>query len=135
MTSKHISRTSAIVLLIEGVALLFAPELVLGRLVPGLPDAALFLGQLVGAGWLGVAALNWLSQRSTLGGIYGRPVVAANVATHFIGALVLIDAATGAGAEAGLWVLTAPAILLAGVYGWLLLCGPLRGELEGRGER
>ena len=124
MTSRHISRASAVLLLVEGLALLFAPELVLARLVPGFPDDALWVGQLVAAGWLGIAALNWLSQSAKLGGIYGRPVVAANLATHFIGALVLIDAAASGGSSGWLWFLCAPSALLAAVYGWLLMRGP-----------
>lgn len=131
LTSTLVSRASAAVLLVGGLALLFAPDAVLPRLVAGFPTAGLWLGQLLGAAWLGVAALNWLSRSAVLGGIYGRPVVVANLALHFIGALVLLKAAREAAAPA-LWLLALPAAVLAVVYGLLLLRGPLRRDLPER---
>jgi hypothetical protein len=84
---------SAAVLLVAGIALLFVPDTVLPRLVPAYPEAALWLGQLLGAAWLGMAALNWLNRSTVLGGIYGRPVVMANLALYCVSALVLLRAA------------------------------------------
>ncbi|HET7620665.1 MAG TPA: hypothetical protein VFK39_02070 [Gemmatimonadaceae bacterium] len=119
-------------LLAGGVVLLFAPDAVLPRLSPGFPVSALWLGQLLGAAWLGVAALNWLGRGALLGGIYGRPTVFANTALYFISALVLIRAATRAEAPAPLLVLAAPAVALALTYGWLLYRGPFEKELAAR---
>jgi len=79
--------------LVGGLVLPFAPDAVLPAFVPGFPPAAVWLGQLLGAAWLAVAALNWLQRESILGGIYGRPVVLANVALYLISALSLIRAA------------------------------------------
>ncbi len=79
MTSTLISVASATILLLAGLPLLFAPDAVL----PRFPVAGIWLGQLLGAAWLGVAALNWLSRSAVLGGIYGRPVVLANLALQF----------------------------------------------------
>ena len=104
----------------------------LPRLSPGFPTSALWLGQLLGAAWLGVAALNWLSRSALLGGIYGRPTVFANTALYFISALVLIRAATRASAPAPLLILAAPAVALALTYGWLLYRGPFENELAAR---
>jgi len=64
MIFSVLSRISALVLLIAGITLLFAPDVVLPAVVPGFPTAAAWLGQLLAGAWLGVAALNWL-QRST----------------------------------------------------------------------
>ena len=129
VTSTLISRTSAILLGLAGAALLFAADAVLPRLVPGFPAGGSWLGQLLGAAWLGVAALNWLSQGAILGGIYGRPVVLANAAVHFISALVLLKAAQGAGFDRTLLLLALPAAVLAIVYWLLLLRGPLARDL------
>lgn len=119
--SGMISRVNAIVLLLAGVAMLFAPDIVLLRLVQGFPPAAFWLGQLLGAAWLGMAALSWLSRGAVLGGIYGRPVVMANATLHFISAMTLL--------RTGLIVLAIPAALLAIVYGLLLFRGPLPGDM------
>ncbi len=119
--SGLISRVNAIVLALAGVAMLFAPDAVLLQIVDGFPPAAFWLGQLLGAAWLGMAALSWLGRDAVLGGIYGRPVVMANFALHFISAMTLL--------RAGLIVLAIPAVLLAIVYGLLLFRGPLPGDM------
>jgi hypothetical protein len=116
MTSTHLSSVSALLLLLGGVLLLFAPGTVVLAVGTEVPASALWLAQLIGAGWLALAALNWLSRSSVLGGIYGRPVVAANLALYFISALVLIDARH--------WFVALPFAILAVIYGWLLRRGP-----------
>ena len=125
MSSTLISRVSATVLLMAGLALLFAPDAVLPRLMPDYPPTALWLGQLLGAAWLGVAALNWASRATILGGIYGRPIVLANVAIYFIGALVMLSAARRVKLPGAVWTGMAVAVVLAAAYGWLLWRGPL----------
>lgn len=122
--SSLLSRVSAAVLLVGGAALLFAPDALLPALVPGFPPAAAWLGQLLGAAWLGVAALNWSQRAALLGGIYGRPVVLANLALFFISALSLLRALLRDAAPAALWSLLVPLAVLAAVYGALLLRGP-----------
>lgn len=125
MISSIVTRTSAAVLLAGGLALLFASDVLLPVLVPGFPAAGAWLGQLLGAAWLGVAALNWLHRGALLGGIYGRPVVLANLVLYFVGALSLLRALVGPGVPRALWGLAVPLALLAVVYGVLLLRGPL----------
>ena len=124
MISSLLSRLSAAVLAVGGVALLFAADAVLPALAPGFPPAAAWLGQLLGAAWLGVAAMNWLQRDTVLGGIYGRPVVFANVALYFVSALSLLRALVGGAARPALWVACVPAAVLAAAYAALLLRGP-----------
>jgi hypothetical protein len=125
VSSTLVSRISAAVLLVAGLALLFAPDAVLPRLIPSYPPTALWLGQLLGAAWLGVAALNWWSRTTILGGIYGRPIVLTNLAIYFIGALVMLSAARRVKFPGAVWTAVALAVVLAVAYGWLLLRGPL----------
>jgi hypothetical protein len=87
MISSLVSRCSAALLLLGGLALLFASDVVLPALVPAFPASAAWVGQLLGAAWLGVAALNWLRRRAVVGGIHGRPVVFANLVLYFVSAL------------------------------------------------
>lgn len=124
---------SAAVLLVAGIALLFAPDVLLPRLVPGYPEAALWLGQLLGAAWLGMAILNWSNRSTLLGGIYGRPVVAANLAVYLVSALVLFRTAGRAGFSSVLWTLAAAAAVLAIAYAVLLFRGPLSRDISARG--
>ena len=124
MISSLLSRASATVLLVGGLVLLFASDVLLPSLVPGFPPAAAWLGQLLGAAWLGIAVLNWLQRVAVLGGIYGRPVVFANLALYFISALSLLRGLLGGGAPRALWLLLAALATLAVSYGILLLRGP-----------
>jgi len=111
------------VLAAGGLALLFAADEVLPRVTSGFPATAHWIGQLLGAAWLGLAALNWIHRRAVLGGVYGRPVVVANLFHYFIAAMVLIRA-IGRGSPGPIWQLAVPAITLAAAYAALLWRGP-----------
>ena len=80
MISSILSHISALVLFAAGLVLLFASDTVLPAILPGFPATGAWLGQLLAAAWLGVAASTWLQRRAVLGGIYGRPTVLANLA-------------------------------------------------------
>jgi hypothetical protein len=121
--SSALSRISASVLAVIGGAFLFAPDALLPALAPGFPVSALWVGQLLGAAWLGVAALNWLQRAAILGGIYGRPVVFANLVLYFVSALSLLRVVLGGG-PAVLWLMLVPMTAFAVAYGALLLRGP-----------
>ena len=130
LISTLISRASAVLLALGGLALLFAADAILPHLILGFPPAGAWLGQLVAAGWLAVALANWASQPGLLGGIYGRQVVLTNAALHFITATVLIKVVIRPGAPAALWLLVVPTVLFAGIYGWLLFRGPFEKDFE-----
>jgi hypothetical protein len=127
-------RVSAAVLLLGGIALLFAADVLLPVLAPASgADAGArvggarvagvtWIGQLLGAAWLGLAALNWLSRDARLGGIYGRPVVLANLVLYVVSALTMLRALPAVGVVG--WVVAGPALALAVVYAALLLRGP-----------
>ena len=105
----------------RGVAAIRRDIIVAGR--PGVSPDAAWIGQLLAAAWLGLAALNWLTRSGPLGGIYGRPIVLANTSLYFISAAVLVNAATR-------WfgrvvrIATIAAGLMAFLYGLLLFRGP-----------
>jgi hypothetical protein len=124
MISSLLSRVSAGVLLLGGIALLFASDVLLPALIPGFPPSAAWLGQLLGAAWLGVAALNWLQRAAVLGGIYSRPVVLANLALYVVSALSLLRVLLEGGGPLAMWAAAGVAGVLAAVYGALLLRGP-----------
>ena len=124
MISSRISRVSAFVLLLGGLPLLFASDAVLPVLVPGFPRDAAWLGQLLAAAWLGIAALNWLQRSALLGGIYGRATVSANVLVYVVSALSLLRALIGHTAPPVLWAVFMPLAALAATYTALMMRGP-----------
>ncbi len=121
-------------LLLGGLALLFASDVILPRLIPMFPAEGAWLGQLLAAAWLAVASLNWLSRATLLGGIYGRPVVLTNAALYFIATTVLFRIAVRGHAPVALWLLLVPAALFAGIYGWLLFRGPFERDFASHGR-
>ena len=120
--SSAISHVRAIVLFVGGLACLFAPDIVASSLGLSVPANALWVGQLLGAAWLGLGALNWVQRRGILGGAYGRPVVLANLFHYFIGATVVLKSAQQGVAAA--WLIVVPFAILALAYGALLFRGP-----------
>jgi len=124
MVSSVLSRVSALVLLVGGLALLFASDAVLPAIVSGYPASGSWLGQLLGAAWLGLSSLTWLQRGAVLGGIYGRPTVLANLTLYCISALSMLRTLLGHGAPSLLWFGVAIAGILTAAYGTLLLRGP-----------
>jgi hypothetical protein len=132
--SSVVSRASASVLLVAGLALLFAADATLSALVPGIPPAGAWLGGLLAAAWLGVAALNWLSRSTLLGGIYGRAIVSANAVLYFVSAATLTSALRRLSVPGIVWGVAGGMWLFAIVYGALLFRGPFDALTEsGRG--
>jgi hypothetical protein len=121
MNSSVISRVSAFVLVVAGLPLLFASDVLLPQLLPGLPSNAAWVGQLIAAGWLSIAWFNWNSRESLLGGIYGRPAVNLNFVLYMISALALVKAD---GNSAAALSLTIPFSVMAIVYGAAMVRGP-----------
>ena len=125
MISRNIATASAFVFAAAGVLLLFASDDLLPRLVPGVSRDAAWIGQVLGAAWLGMAGLNWMSRGSVLGGIYGRPIVMANAVTWFITTTVLLKASLG-----GAQIAAAVPAAFALVYGRLLFRGPFDADTK-----
>lgn len=73
---------SALFLAACGVGASFLPAELLQALQAPVSLGTVVLVQLGGAALLGFAMLNWMSRSSVLGGIYGRPLVVANL-LHF----------------------------------------------------
>ena len=123
MTSRIVSSASALVLAALGGVLLFAADELLPRLVPGVQAEAAWIGQVLGAAWLGLAALNWLSRGSVLGGIYGRPIVMANAVMYFITTTAVVKAPF-----AGARLAACLPVIFAVLYGSLLFRGPFSAD-------
>jgi len=122
--SRLLTTVSALVLFVLGLALLFAPDVVLGRLVPGFPPGSAWVGSLLGAAWLGMAALDWSHRTTLLGGIYGRPVVYANFVLFLVSALVLVRVVLRPGMPPVIWLFALPFFVLAVAWALLLFRGP-----------
>ena len=99
--------TNALILGALGVTLSFLPQEI-ARILALQSDPILL--QLLGAGYMGFAMLNWMNKEKILGGIYGRPIVMVNFANFMIGGFALIKLVMKDASSTNLLILT-------GVYG------------------
>lgn len=109
---------------------MFAADTVLPYFTANFPREGAWLGQLLGAAWLAMAALNWFSRNALLGGIYGRGIVTANAVLYYVTAMTLLNVVTHQPGLAGVWLLFVPFTLMALLYGWLLLRGPFERDFR-----
>lgn len=112
----------AVVLMGGGVALTFLPEEI-GSAVFG-PDAPGIVLAVLGGALFGLGLLNWMTRRAPIGGIYGRPVLMANLVHFTVAGLALLRMALDEPVGVGFWAITL--VYLAGLafYGLLLFKGP-----------
>ena len=128
--SSLVSRSSAAYLAIGGALTLFGADSILPTVISNFPASGMFVGQMIAGAWLAMAAMNWNSRGQTLGGIYGRPVVYANVVLYTVTAFGVVRAALVLGASPWLWAVVVPAGVFAAVYGVLMLRGPFDGSAK-----
>jgi hypothetical protein len=83
MNTKIVMTASSVTLGIAGVALTFAPNVLLKHM--GFHDNIIlvYLLQIIGSLYFAFAMLNWMTKSSLIGGIYNRPIALANF-THFL---------------------------------------------------
>jgi hypothetical protein len=90
VNTKLLMTASAIVLFAVGIILIFIPEEILTYFNLEITISLRLFIQILGSLYFGFGMLNWMSKTSIIGGIYNKPVVAANLAHFMIAALVLI---------------------------------------------
>jgi hypothetical protein len=76
-----------------GLVLTFGPSEALSAMGGGAGPIETWAAQLAGAGFLGLAILNWAQRYAVVGGVFGRPLLLAN----------LLFAMAGAGASVSAW--------------------------------
>lgn len=106
-----------------GLVLLFAPEILM-NLFAGTSNLGYLVSQVLGAAWLGLAALDWFSRGSVIGGVYGRPVVLANFANYFIAATSIIKSGMRNELPAELWIVGGIAAFFAVIFGLRIYGSP-----------
>ena len=89
------------------------------------PDARILVVfiQTLGALYLALAMLNWMSRGATIGGIYGRPLIVANLLYFMMTGILLVRWAAG-GAPPGIIVLAAIHVLFATFFGAVMFGSP-----------
>ena len=120
MKAKLIMITSALSLAFAGLALTFMPQETAQAL--NIPNQHLTIAslQLLGAMYLGFAILNYMTRNTIIGGIYGRPLVLANLVHFVTGYFALNDLAT----PSNIKVITLIYVIFAFSFAYLLATHP-----------
>ena len=90
MNTKSLMTSSAIILALIGISLIFFPKEILNYFELSVSDTLELLMQIIGSFYFAFAMLNWMSKGSLIGGIYNRPIALANWTHFFIAVLALI---------------------------------------------
>ncbi len=115
---------SAIGYFVGAVALVFAPQETAAALGASAGPGQAVLLQVVGSALLGFAMLNWSSRHSRLGGIYGRPLLLANLAFTMTAGLNLLRPTLSDLGRLALTLPTVALLLLAIVFATRLFARP-----------
>ena len=109
--------SSAVVMLVLGLAATFAPQELLGRRGSVASPLAVLLVQAAGGLYVGFAALNWMAKDNLIGGIYSRPVAMGNFAHFLVVAMACLKLIARGYREMPLLVVGAVYVLFA-VWFW-----------------
>ncbi|NNF04274.1 MAG: hypothetical protein HKN17_07390 [Rhodothermales bacterium] len=115
--TRIIMTAAALVLGSVGLALLFAPHETSVYVSGSATSEA--AGQLVSAGFLALAVVNWIGRGAVYGGIYGRPIVLGNFLFGFILGTTSLRAALESGGA--VWALAEYGVLHTAAFSWMLL--------------
>jgi hypothetical protein len=122
MNTKLLMTSSAVVLGVAGVFLIFMPDEISQFF--SLTESATSVLQILGALYFGFAMLNWTAKANLIGGIYSRPVAIGNFTHFLIGALTLIKLSIHNGSFMYSWAGAMLYSVVAFLFGWVLFTNP-----------
>jgi hypothetical protein len=114
---------SALLFFAAAMPLLFAPEEILRAAGATPTPLAIGLAQALASTLFGFALLDWMARHARIDGIFGRPLVVANLGHTASAALLLARVGTGTSAASLLLGASAVYGALAVAYGWHLFFG------------
>jgi hypothetical protein len=115
---------SAVFTGVIGVAASFAPHEILAAAGVDPAPVTVMLAQVLGAIYLAAAMQNWMSRGNTIGGIYSRPLVVANVVHFAVVAIVLIKALAGGSSCPGLGAAAVAYSAFAAAFAFVMVTHP-----------
>jgi hypothetical protein len=117
--------TSALLLLLHGFVLLFAPEMLFRIFYLGGGSNEPVAAQLAGGALISLGLMNWTGRGLVLGGIYGRVLVYGNFAHSLIGFLIGLRARLGGAGNEYFWIEILLYLIYAVLFGVMLFRGPV----------
>jgi len=126
MNTKLIMTSSALMMTLIGISLIFLPNVILNYIGLSSTKLAPIFLQLLGATYFAFAMLNWMAKGNLIGGIYNRPIAVGNFTHFFIGALVLIKIVFANQEIFFLWIVNVVYLLFTLSFGLVLFKHPLK---------
>jgi hypothetical protein len=123
MSTKVLLSATALLFGLPGLFLLFAPDVILVSLGEPVAKVPLLMCQLAGAMAFAMAVNNWMARGAAIGGIYGRPLLVANLAAMLTCGFSLVNAEALAHGPAPT-VVGVVFLLFAAAFGRLMFAGP-----------
>ena len=120
MKARFVMTLSVICLLIFGLGFIFAPQWTLDLFDIAIEPGGVLMTQLLGAGFVGFAIMNWLARNFTVHAD-ATPVLTANFFMNAIGFIVALNHMLDGLSNAWGWVPTALYLLFALAFGYCLL--------------
>ena len=126
MNTKSLMTSSAIILALIGISLIFFPKEILDYFELSASDTLELLMQITGSLYFAFAMLNWMSKGSLIGGIYGRPIAIANL-THFViaGLSLIKGIMANTGLSYVIWLIAIIYSIFAILFGIVLFKHPV----------
>ncbi|RYD70933.1 MAG: hypothetical protein EOP53_24525 [Sphingobacteriales bacterium] len=123
MNTKYIMITSAMVLGITGILLIFIPNEIVDYFHLGTANILVF--PIMGALYFGFAMLNWTAKANLIGGIYSKPVSIANFTHFLIAALALVKFLFRNTGPTYLWIAAIIYATYAILFGYITFFSPV----------
>ena len=106
LQTRFLMIASAAFMALLGTGLTFLPQELLAHIAIEANQEIVLLMQILGALYIGFAALDWMSRGHHIGGIYARPLSIANLFAYLIAAIALLKAVVAAPVSVEVWVVT-----------------------------
>ena len=105
MNPRLLLTASAVALGATGIVASFLPVELLDNLHPPGDRVGTVIVQMLGAALIGFAMLNWMARGAPAGGIYGRPIVSANLVHFMVAGIALMKVAAVGGVPTAVTIL------------------------------
>jgi len=126
MKTNILMTTCAVTLGTAGIVLTFFPVEFLGYFDFGAAKHLQFLVQIIGALYFAFGMLNWMTRTKLIGGVYNRPIAAANFSHFLIAALALIKILiSNPESSFAIWIIGSIYSLFAISFGFILFRHPI----------
>ena len=124
MNTKYLMISSAIATGLGGLIASFLPSEILTAMGENATAFTTLMVQIMGALYLGFAAMNWMAKSVLIGGIYAKPLCMGNCLHFFVAAMGLVKFSINNPGSWYLWTVTILYSIFAILFARVLFTNP-----------